>query len=235
MPISNPNSGGGAVNRIIEIDCKDQKIFTNPRETADTIQNNYGFTGRQFIEAISAPEETAHARKLFVEFSKALAGGISTEKQIMAAALLLTADKLSEEIVFQDGLVLAQGDIEQFLTSKDDVDQNMRAYEWLFDFVSSNPARFKLDDNSGELWGCQDKDYIYIIKSIFDAKMQEQGFNSTSFLSWAKRRDIIEGGNESKNTKVKWIGGVGVRCVWLNRTKIAGNFVKIDEEEEIPF
>ncbi len=235
MPISNPSSGGGAVNRIIEIDCKDQKIFANPREVADTIQSNYGFAGKQFVEAISAPEQISHARQLFAGFSKALSGGISTEKQTMAAALLLTADKLSEEIIFKDGLVMEQRDIEQFLTSKDDVDQNMRAYEWLFDFVSSNPVRFRFDENSGELWGCQDNDFIYIIKSVFDTKMQEQGFNAASFLSWAKRREIIEGDTQSKNTKMKWINGAGTRCVWLSRIKFKGNFVDITESDELPF
>lgn len=236
MPISNSNSGGGAVNRIIEIDCKDEKLFESPRELAGTIRSNYGFAGRIFVDALQEPGALDKARAIYSQYSKDLSSGESTEKQVMAAALLLTADRLSEQIIFKDGVILSASDIEQFLTSKDEVDQNMRALDWLFDFIASNPTRFKTGEgNTGEVWGCKDEDHIYIIKSIFDSKMQEQGFNPTSFLSWAKRRGKIECDHAGRNTRTKWIDGGNARCVWLKYTKQLEGFVELDEKDGLPF
>ncbi|CDC00507.1 putative uncharacterized protein [Firmicutes bacterium CAG:41] len=41
-PITSMSSGGGAVNRVIEIECNGGKFFKNPREFCRTIQSNYG-------------------------------------------------------------------------------------------------------------------------------------------------------------------------------------------------
>lgn len=238
MPISNPNSGGGAINRIIEIDCQDEKIFTAPREVAAVLHGNYGFAGRRFVDAIQTPDMMLQARAMFAGFSRVLSSGASTEKQIMSGALLLTADTLAEQIIFQDGITLSVADIEQFLTAKDEVDQNIRAHAWLFDFIATNPMRFKDDsENTGELWGCKDGEFIYIIKSVFDAKMQEQGFNPAAFLSWAKRRGKIECDNVGRHTKVKWLNKSGIRCIWLKQPKedYANAFTECANNDELPF
>lgn len=236
MPISNSNSGGGAVNRILEIDCQDEKLFSNPREVAALLQSNYGFAGKRFVEALQEPGVMDDAQGKYAEFSKQLAGGESTEKQIMSAALLLTADLLAEKIIFQDGITLSVSDIEQFLTSKEDVDQNARAHEWLLDFVASNPVRFRgVSDNNGECWGMFDSEYTYIIKPVFDSKMKEGGFSPDSFISWAKRQGKIECDHAGRNTKSKWLNGSSARCVWLKRTECDCKFSDIDGKEALPF
>ena len=51
MPITTASSGGGAVNRIVEIECK-ERLFSDPRHVADTVKRNYGFAGRRFVEAL---------------------------------------------------------------------------------------------------------------------------------------------------------------------------------------
>lgn len=229
MPISNSNSGGGAVNRILEIDCQDEKLFNNPREVAMLLQSNYGFAGKRFVDALQEQEVMDNVKNKYAEFSKQLAEGASTEKQIMSAALLLAADWMVEKLIFKDGITLSITDIEQFLTSKYDVDQNARAYEWLFDFIASNPVRFcGTGDNNGECWGCLDDNFAYIIKPIFDSKMQDAGFNPISFLSWAKRRGKIECDSEGRHTKSKWVNGNRPRCVWLKRKEC-------DEKDALPF
>lgn len=235
MPINNPGSGGGAVNRVIEIDCKDEKLFDQPREAAMTLRNNYGHAGKAFIEALQDEGALDRARALYAEISRQLASGSSTEKQTMAGALLLTADALAEETVFKDGVRLTITDIETFLTTREDVDQNARAYDWLLDFVASNPVRFMpAPANNGECWGLQDDEYIYFIKSVFDAKMQEGGFNSGSFLSWAKRQDKVECDNAGRNTKVKYVNKGNARCVWLKRPPFTHDVVELPENT-LPF
>lgn len=224
MPISNPNSGGGAINRVIEIDCNGEKLFGNPYEVVATIKSNYGFAGKRFVEAMSNPEWMDCAKMMFESTMAELNRGESTEKQAMAAALLITADAYADQIIFQDHTSLTIGDIEPYLATKSAADQNQRAYEWLLEFIASNPNRFAISGiNTGETWGLQGADMVYIIKSIFDQKMMEAGFNPTSFLSWAKRKGVIECDSEGRNTRTKWISGSRVRCVFLKQPKYSDN------------
>lgn len=58
MPITGSNSGGGAVNRILEIECTD-RLFDNPRDVANTVKSNYGFAGHKFVEFLQHDMEKA--------------------------------------------------------------------------------------------------------------------------------------------------------------------------------
>ena len=49
MPIIGVSSGGGAVNRIIEVECT-TTLFSDPKYVADTCLQNYGFAGKYFVE-----------------------------------------------------------------------------------------------------------------------------------------------------------------------------------------
>lgn len=44
-PITTARSGGGSINRVIEIECK-EKFFDDPRHVANTVKANYGFSVR---------------------------------------------------------------------------------------------------------------------------------------------------------------------------------------------
>ena len=221
QPINTSNSGAGAINRVIEIECGDTPLVLEPRETVATVRANYGWAGRQFAEALQDPAYVDKAKEAFSRYSAALDRLGSTDKQSMAAALVLAADELTEELIFRDDLVLTVIDIMPYLSTKDDVDQNARAYDWILDFVAANPAKFHANqygDYQGECWGCEDLEYIYIIKSIFDEKMSEAGFNSASFISWARRRSLIMPDADKKSTRSKRLGNTNARCVWIKRT-----------------
>lgn len=47
-PILTAKSGGGASNRVIEVECK-EKFFNNPRAAANLVKANYGFLGKAFV------------------------------------------------------------------------------------------------------------------------------------------------------------------------------------------
>ena len=152
----------------------------------------------------------------------------------MAAAVILTADRLSAQWIFGDKLNISLSEIGQYLTSKEDVDANMRALDWIYEFVASNSVRFRSsDDNPGEVWGEVSNGYIYIIKSIFDSKMKDAGFNPVSFLSWAKRRDLLETSSGSGFRKRKRLKGIDVLpwCVCIKQDGIAETV----QNDELPF
>ena len=90
MPISNGSSGGGAVNRVIEIDCKDEKLFADPRGVVDVIRQNYGFAGREFVEQLRQGSTIELARNMQREIAAELQHGESTEAN--QGSLILTAD-----------------------------------------------------------------------------------------------------------------------------------------------
>jgi hypothetical protein len=215
MPISTSTSGGGAVNRIIDVDCKDDKLFSDPHGVVQTITKHYGHAGRLFIDFLETEGNLDVVRSCQHDIYQKLASGESTEKQAQSASLILTADAIADLAIFRDGITLQIKDIEPFLTSKADVSANDRAYEWLIDFVAINQGKF-CNPDSPEVWGAVDGNIAFIIKSVFDDKMSEAGYNPTAFLSWAARNGKIERGHD-KLTKTKRIKGFAnpVRCVWL--------------------
>lgn len=243
MPISNGNSGGGAVNRIIEIDCKDVKLFKDPIAVVDILKKNYGHAGKEFIEFLKVESNVAKMLDLQKKFYKTLSVGNTTEKQAASASLILTADALIDEWIFKDGKTISVSEIEVYLSSKDDVSQNERALGFLYDYVQINEGKFITRRSSGiygdvelrgEIWGSIEEDYIYIINHQFNKIMSDNGYNSTAFLSWAASKDIIQCDNKNNKTIRKRLGnGTIPRCIALKNVKISTN--EELEVDEIPF
>ena len=110
MPIVNVASGGGATNRIIEVECKD-KLFSNPKEVVNVIKKNYGHAGKMFVEYLQNDENVEKAKVIFEKYSSELEKNNTTDKQIMAMAIILTADKLATELIFKDNKELCSNGI----------------------------------------------------------------------------------------------------------------------------
>ena len=52
-PITGASSGAGAVNRVIEIECRTaHRIIEDGHATAGVLRKNYGFAGREFVEKL---------------------------------------------------------------------------------------------------------------------------------------------------------------------------------------
>ena len=231
FPIISPNSGAGAVNRTIEIDCHAEHLFDDPKQVATTLYSNYGFAGYEFVEHLM--EEGAQERVQVPQeaMQDTLKTGDTMDKQTASAALILAADRLSEEWIFQDGILLQPDDIRPYLVSKDTVNQNGRALQFLYDFININQARFSpdADAHQGEVWGDLDDDYAYIIRSKFDQILQDEGFNASAFLGWAKSNGYIQCSNKGEPTKPKRINGRVSRCVWLKMSNFDNEFDEIDD------
>lgn len=231
FPIISPNSGAGAVNRTIEIDCHAEHLFDDPKQVATTLYSNYGFAGYEFIEHLMEEGAQERVQELQEAMQDALKTGDTMDKQTASAALILAADMLSEEWIFQDGILLQPDDIRPYLVSKDTVNQNGRALQFLYDFININQARFSpdADAHQGEVWGDLDDDYAYIIRSKFDQILQDEGFNASAFLGWAKSNGYIQCSNKGEPTKPKRINGRVSRCVWLKMSNFDNEFDEIDD------
>ena len=230
FPIISANSGEGAVNRTIEVDCHDTKLFDEPKKTATSLYTNYGFAGREFVEHLVEDGVIERVQELQEAMQDALKTVDTMDKQTASAALILAADRLAEEWIFQDGILLQPEDIRPYLVSKEAVNQNARALQYLYDFININQGRFSTDaDRQGEVWGDLDDDYAYIIRSKFDQILADEGYNAAAFLGWAKKSGYIKCGKDGKPTVVKKINGRSCRCVFL---KLPENVAEFDENDD---
>ena len=215
-PISNTNSGGGAVNRIVEFECT-QKVYSDLPEISAIIQSNYGFAGKIFVEWLQEKGNFDIVFNLQKDYYRKLLTMDSTEKQAASASAILAADHIATEIIFKDENNLTVQDMANIMTKKDEVNVNIRAYDYIHELVARNPNKFKTNDfgdYQGEVWGKIDGNHLYIIKSVFDREMQNAGFNYTDFLSWAKRMDYLLTSKE-RRTIVSRVAGTPTNCVCI--------------------
>ena len=248
-PILKANSGGGAAARVIEVTAGGQNYFEDFNEIMETCCNNYGFAGKEFVEAMSDPEVVKQLRvvqkSLFDELSR---NTRINEKQLLSASVLLTADFFADVLLFKDNRALTCEDIIPYLTTKESVDVQARCYEYVMGAIGENQMNFIVYNPDGretmptqKIWGIIDQrrnaeNACYIVKTAFDRLLIDEGYSPTAFLSWAKRRGLLvidrDGGKNERCTCRKTINKVRSICVGL---KLDDGFTDADEDEDNPF
>ena len=233
MPITNADSGGGAVNRVINMDCQDEKLFADPRWAVSVMRRNYGHAGRAFVEHLTGGAMD-RAKELQKEYYAKLTEQDSTEKQALSASLLLAADTLATELLFQDGLSLTVEDLSPMLVTRAEADVNARCYEWLTGFIAVNSNRFdESADNKGEVWGRIEGDTCYFVATKFEQIMREYGYSSSSFLSWCSRVGKIKRQDGKNYKSVVRIRKNNTRCLLICMPP--DGFVEVDDDDDFPF
>ena len=217
MPITNIGSGGGAVNRIVEIECKD-KLFDDPQNVCNVLKKNFGHAGQKFVEYLQTDGVLEKVYELYKLNYNTLSENDTTEKQAIAGALILTADKVINTLLFKDK-VLTSDDIKCFLHTKKAVSSNERGYEFLCGWVTQNQNKFikKLNNNEdilrmSEILGEIDGDYVYLNINKFNEICEEGGFNESSLLSFLKDRKVIMH-SEKRNTISHRINKIPTCCL----------------------
>ncbi len=232
-PLTSDSSGPGAVNRVIDIECKAaDSVIKDGFATSSCLKQNYGFAGRKYIEALT-PEVFEKVTERYRELLKKLLENNTTEKQAMAAALVIIGDELADEFIFRSGKVLTVEQMSQFLKDKSDVSAGQRAYNFLCDWVAVNANRFNTSDNVGEFWGKIDDENnkVYIISSIFRKTLTDNGFDERAVLSWLRSNNKIIPYKDGKSSKPISIDGHKARFIEMYLQDENGSFA--DESEYI--
>lgn len=237
-PLAGYVNQGGAINRILEVECGDH-VFSDPQTTATILKQNYGFAGKRFIEIIKQMG-IGEIRKIYSEFCSKLFDSDKMQKQAMSLAVVLTADKIATEHIFKDKCYISLDDAKDTLVDRNMLSDNERCYRYLLDKVAMNQTRF--DFTTGiEKWGIIENEYAVFYSQAFDDLCQNGGFSKKSFLSWADRKGLLKT-QDGRYTKVKKINGTSSRCIWLKLDDgietDANGFVQLSEEEmqeELPF
>lgn len=239
---------GGAINRIIDVEMADGYIFDNGNQVVETIKQNYGFAGRQFIDTLHEIgmdrvrdiQQDFHAK---INLRATELGVEKEEKQTLPMSIILTADKIATDYLYEDGVYLDFNACVDLLKNKGEVSENDRAYEFIMSEVAINISKFKPDEHSGEykgeVWGAIDNGYVVILNNAFSRICEKGNFSSKSFLSWAGKQGMIDM-QSGKNTKTKRINGAVSRCVWLkirDGNMDAEGFVQMTDDEQmtLPF
>lgn len=239
---------GGAINRVIDIEASGEALFDGRtgNKTVKIIESNYGFAGDEFIYQVSNMGFEA-INQLYNEYYEKVkaaaekAGSEKEEKQVVPMALILTADYLSEKYLFCDGVQIDINQAIGYLRNKGEVSEESNAYEYLMDTVVANSFRF--DDDTeipGEKWGFWKDNSVVINGAIFNRLMRQGGFQGKSFLSWAKKQNLLECDSRGNPKKVvKFLGNpiraVVIRTDYGMEENPVKSVVSDDFPEELPF
>lgn len=204
--ITDDNSQGGEILRVIDLQIDEGDIFPDGGKTADFMERCHGHIGRIFVEAVRGMGIDA----LKAEFKRnedairARPDSDSMEgKQVKSMALLLTADSILHNEILQDGLLMDFERACSMIKTNSQMSENERAYE----FIMSEVARFRRayqpsddgfkEDKSermGHLWRCKedDKEYVLINPNVFKSMCENGNFSKKLFLSWAYKKNIAK-------------------------------------------
>jgi len=226
-PLTNLSDGAGAVNRVIDIECRaDEKVIEDGMRISAALKKHYGFAGRTFVKILSQEQHVAEVAKMYHGVFRLLSKSDTTEKQAMAAAAIVTADVFSSLWIFQDENFLTVPQIAEFLQSKAAVSAGERGYRYMCDWVAQNSTRLQPDVENGDTYGLIEGDWAYIIYSVFRKATEDAGFSSAALLSHMKQKGLIQT-RQKNNTRGKRINGVLTECVVMRIAPL--------EEEEPDF
>ncbi len=223
-PLTQDNSGAGAINRVIDIECNDEahKVIEDGRTVAAALKANFGHAGKAFVGRLT-DDVIGAVRAGYNEVARALSANDATDKQALSAALIVVADRLASEWFFHDQPITPE-DMISFLQTNATVDVNERAYAFICDWITLNSNKFTA--SSPERYGVIDgSGWVYIVRGVFNRVVEDEGFSSKGFLGWLKRKGLIDTRGKAF-TRNKRIGGIATECVVLS--------LPIDPDE-VPF
>lgn len=229
-PLTGTASGAGAVNRVIDIECKSaQAVIKDGMRISGAVKRNYGFAGRKFVERLYQPGVIDQVSERYRELFRILSDRDTTEKQAMAAAAIILADELACQWIFggtQQPLTIEQ--ISEFLASKAAVSAGDRGYKYLCDWVTQNSNKLcgRSDNPNVEVLGALESGRAYIIRSVFERILQDAGYSTAAMISYLKQENLIETRGRA-NTRGKRINGIPTECFCLRLPA-----VDLDDEED---
>ena len=209
QPITGELSGGGAKNRVFEIECQDD-LFSDPMKIVEAVKSNYGHAGREFVEALDSKtlkKIKAAQQSVFAEYSEK---GF-TDKQALAASIVVVAEAFYSTIILGEPPSFDAEDLEPYIATHDDVSQDLRAVEWLKGWIVKNWNKF--DEDAPEIYGIANTfGTVDIVAPVLREHCQKAGINYKKLVSYLDRLKVLKTNGGRKDRRVR-IGATSPCCI----------------------
>ena len=187
-PITQSNSGGGAINRVIELECT-EKIIQDGNGTVAAIADCHGVLGPAFVAQAKQSQDTNKTG--FKQLGKELQDMGGTGKQVQALALILTAYDLLQSMAPAGCPGLTAEDVKGCIKTEQEVDVPQRAYQYVCNQIAINQNKFVMNGikPKGETWGgVVDSNTVNIFKGALEGILKEEGYSLRAVKrEWLKR------------------------------------------------
>ena len=230
-PITQESDGAGALNRAIEIETESgSPIIEDGHKTAEIVRVNYGHAGREWAKLIESDDEMFH-KEIKIAYDAAFdylqEQGI-TGKQAMACSALYATDLAISGYIFGDaerGNFLDPSDLLDYLKTKESVDINLRAYEFLRNWIAANVSRFQgrnMEPPIGaETYGRLRPKSVWINMQYYNSALLENGYNPRALTAWLKSKGLLVMSPNGKTSYNRSVNGRSANCIEI-----------LDEDEE---
>lgn len=214
QPITGELSGGGAKNRVFEIDCQDD-LFSDPMKIVEAVKSNYGHAGREFVEALDTKTRKkikSAQQSVFAEYSEK---GF-TDKQALAASIVVVAEAFYSTIILGEPPSFDAEDLEPYIATHDDVSQDLRAVEWLKGWIVKNWNKF--DEDAPEIYGLANtSETVDIVAPVLREHCQKASINYKKLVSYLDRLKVLETNKGRKDRRVR-IGATSPCCISVKKS-----------------
>lgn len=248
-PVTKSNSRAGSKNRVIEIEVE-EKLLEDGNYTVSVLTENYGHAGKLLVEYLQNTE-SKKLQEEYKEYFDAMCKLDTTEKQAMAMACMLVADRILTDVIFKDETALNVKDVEKYLRSAKEVDIAERSYQMVLNWIAKNPVRFQNPSgedsaNKGEVWGRIDADEDHperppvavINKDVLCDFLDKSGYDYAAVSKkWASKDRLIRN-SQGKLVHQTKVYSVKASYIKLNMEPAADRdgFTEADDEQiELPF
>ena len=233
-PIIKESSGGGTVNRVVQIEAEG-KIVQNGNATANFVRANHGLIGEDWTgylaELDNLPERYNDLFQLILTESD------TTDKQAGAMAILLLADRLASNRYWKTESELTVSDIKPFLASSSQVDIAERAWNYVVNALAEYGANF--EETAKIRFGCREANGVtWINKTTLQRIMSDAGYDFDAIKKrWCAsgHMESITKGNKTNYAWYKSIYGDTAYYVKLIvPDRLDDDFVEV-KDDELPF
>ena len=226
-PCTKTDSGGGTKNRVIEIECVN-KVVENGNKVVNFVNDNYGTAGEVFIDIVKDMELTKEYESIFKEIIEKTD---TTEKQAMAMALIILADRLASKHIFESDDLKIE-DVNEFLFSEKEVDISERAYHFILSVISKNIVNFSKDGS--EFWGkYKEPGKLLFNKNVLCEILSKNGFEFDAIKRKWKEKGYIHLNSQGKYIHQRKMNDITTPFIMLD-TDVMKDDDEI-QEEKCPF
>ena len=231
-PAVKSTSGGGVVNRCIQVEIKQPLFDTTGPDSGNNyvnfVLNHYGTAGQPYIERVMAinaglaPVDYS-VIGLYKRYYSDLINGDTTEKQAGAMALMLTADKIAHDLWWSETEEELDADlVREYLATKANVNVAQRAYKYILGVIAENSMNFM--SGSRITWGKVDNDdkptRVDFVKTALERVMRDASFDFDAVKKpWSAKGYIDYNERSRMYTFLTRINGLPTHCVRINLPK----------------